>query len=168
ISKPIIAAVNGAALGGGAEIALACDLIVAARSASFGLPEVRRGLVAGAGGAFRLVDQVPRRVAMQMLLTGEAIDADRALELDLINMVVPDDQVRSAAAELARTIASNAPLAVQAAKRIARGQDGDACPGESEHWARTAREVDVLMASSDAAEGPRAFAEKRPPVWSGR
>src|SRR5215211_7050709 len=121
ISKPTIAAVNGFALGGGTEITLASDLAVAADTASFGLPEVKRGIYAGAGGAFRLPQQLPKKVAMEMILTGEPITAQRALELRLVNRVVPRDDVLDAALELAERICANAPLAVQASKRIALG-----------------------------------------------
>ncbi|MFE9096748.1 enoyl-CoA hydratase-related protein [Streptomyces sp. NPDC007264] len=168
VSVPVIAAVNGAALGGGAEIALACDLIVAGESAVFGLPEVQRGMVAGAGGAFRLVQQLPGRVALQMLMTGEPITSGRAQAMGLVNEVVADRETLTAAQALAGRIARNAPLAVRAAKRIALGIEGSDRPADREHWERTGREVAAVMLSEDAAEGPRAFAEKRPPVFVGR
>jgi crotonobetainyl-CoA hydratase len=168
ISKPTIAAVNGAAVGGGTEIVLASDLVVAAETAVFGLPEVQRGLVAGAGGAFRIVDQLPIRVGMEILLTGDPIDARRALELNLVNRVVPADQLLDAALELAQKIASNAPLSVQASKRIALGiVDGD-IPAEQAGWENTTASLQLTAGSQDAIEGPRAFAEKRAPVWTGR
>jgi crotonobetainyl-CoA hydratase len=168
ISKPTIAAVNGAAMGGGTELALASDLVVAAETATFGLPEVKRGLVAGAGGAFRLVQQLPLRAGMEMLLTGEPITAARALELNLVNRVVPYAAVLAEALALAETIASNAPLSVQASKRIALGhRDGDR-PADAPLWELTAKESAVVGTSQDAKEGPRAFAEKRPPLWQGR
>jgi crotonobetainyl-CoA hydratase len=168
VSVPVIAAVNGAALGGGTEIALACDLVVAAEHARFGLPEVRRGLIAAAGGAFRLMDYVPHRVAMEMMLTGEPIDAARALELHLVNRVVPAEGLLDAALELAGVIAANAPLSVQATKRVALGISGGARPGEDEAWRISDTEMMAVMTSEDAAEGPRAFAEKREPVWRAR
>lgn len=168
VSKPLIAAVNGTALGGGTELALACDLVVAVETASFGLPEVKRGLIAGAGGAFRLVQQLPRKLAMEMLLTGEPIDAARALELGLVNKVVPPQDLMQAALTMAGRIASNAPLSVQASKRIALGIADGSIPREEELWAATRRESTALRSSADAQEGPRAFAEKRLPVWTGR
>jgi len=168
ISKPLIAAINGTALGGGTEIALACDLVVAAESASFGLPEVKRGILAGAGGAFRLVQQLPRKFAMEMLLTGDPIPASRALELGLVNMVVPREDLRDAALTLAERITVNAPLSVQASKRIALGIADGRIAGDDAAWAQTQKETGALMQSQDAREGPRAFAEKRTPVWQGR
>lgn len=168
ISVPVIAAVNGAALGGGCEIALTCDLVVAAEHAIFGLPEVRRGLVAAAGGAFRLPAQLPHRVAMEMMLTGEPITAQRALDLHLINRVVPAEELLDAALELAAVIAANAPLAVQATKRIALGISDGARPAEEDRWKVSDTEMITVMTSEDAMEGPRAFAEKREPVWRAR
>ncbi|WP_075836083.1 MULTISPECIES: enoyl-CoA hydratase-related protein [unclassified Rhodococcus (in: high G+C Gram-positive bacteria)] len=169
ISKPTIAAVNGPALGGGTEIVLAADLVVAADNATFGLPEAKRGLVAGAGGAFRLAARIPSVVAMEMLLTGEPVTAERALELHLINRVVPSDQLLDSALELAEQIAANAPLSVQAHKRIALGQLPDGRrPAEEAGWEMTSVESRSTSASVDAKEGPAAFAEKRAPVWVGR
>lgn len=168
VSVPVIAAVNGTALGGGCEIALASDLVVAADHAIFGLPEVKRGLIAAAGGAFRLPEQLPHRVAMEMMLTGEPISAERALELHLINRVVPADQLLDAALGLAEVIAANAPLAVQGSKRVALGISDGARPGEIEKWRVSDTEMINVMTSEDAAEGPRAFAEKRAPVWKAR
>ena len=165
---PVSAAVNGTALGGGCEIALASDLVVAADHAIFGLPEVKRGLVAAAGGAFRLPEQLPHRVAMEMMLTGEPISAERALELHLINRVVPAGQLLDAALELAEVIAANAPLAVQGSKRVALGIIDGTRPGEVEKWRVSDTEMINVMTSEDAAEGPRAFAEKRAPVWKAR
>lgn len=168
ISKPTIAAVNGFALGGGTELSLASDLVVAAETASFGLPEVKRGIYAGAGGVFRLPAQLPRKVAMEMILTGEPITARRALELGLVNRVVPQAQVVDAAFELAAAICANAPLSVQASKRIANGIIDGQVPAEEESWAPSRDEGKALMNSADAKEGPLAFAEKRPPRWQGR
>ncbi|MET0998486.1 MAG: crotonase/enoyl-CoA hydratase family protein [Marmoricola sp.] len=168
ISTPVIAAVNATALGGGTELVLACDLAVAAESARFGLPEVRRGLMAAAGGLIRLPEQLPRKVAMHLILTGEPIDAAAALRWGLVNSVVPDGQVLDAAIALAEVVAANAPLAVQASKRIALGlRDGD-LPHEREAWRVNNDEMIALMASEDAMEGPMAFAEKRAPVWQAR
>ncbi|MET0179714.1 MAG: crotonase/enoyl-CoA hydratase family protein [Novosphingobium sp.] len=168
ISKPIIAAVNGAALGGGSEIALASDLVVAAEGARFGLPEVKVGLIAAAGGVFRLPRQVPIKQAMEMILTGEPIDARRALELGLVNRVVPQDELMSTALALADKIAANAPLAVQASKRIALGIVDGQFSREPGDWEVNAKDVAVLSSSEDAREGPRAFAEKRAPQWKAR
>lgn len=168
IDKPTIAAVNGTALGGGTELALASDLVVAAQSAMFGLPEVKRGLVAAAGGVFRIVEQLPRKVAMQLVFTGEPITADQALQWGLINQVVADGTVVDAALALAQRITVNAPLAVQASKRIAVGVDDGTVTADEVGWSRTMREIGALMKSEDAKEGPLAFAEKRPPVWKAR
>jgi crotonobetainyl-CoA hydratase len=168
ISKPTIAAVNGFALGGGTEIALASDLAIAAGSAAFGLPEVKRGIYAGAGGAFRLAQQVPKKIAMEMILTGEPISAQRALELGLVNHVVPRAELIDAAVELAESICANAPLAVQASKRVALGIVDGHIAAEDDDWARSTAEGQQLMKSSDAKEGPRAFAEGRRPVWQAR
>ena len=168
IDKPTIAAVNGTALGGGTELALASDLVVAEESAKFGLPEVKRGLVAAAGGVFRIVEQLPRKVAMQLLLTGEPITSAEALEWGLINEVVPDGTVVDAALALAQRITVNAPLAVQASKRVAVGVDDGIVTADGVGWSRTMREIGALMKSEDAKEGPLAFAEKRQPVWKAR
>jgi crotonobetainyl-CoA hydratase len=168
ISKPVIAAVNGNALGGGTELALGCDLVVAVDSAKFGLSEVKVGLFAASGGVFRLARQVPPKVAMEMILTGDPIDAQRALDLGLINRVVPREQLMDTALGLAERIAANAPLSVQASKRLAlRIVDGQFAD-EPEDWKRTEEEMAVLSRSEDAREGPRAFAEKRAPQWKAR
>ena len=168
IDKPTIAAVNGAAFGGGTELALASDLVVAQESAMFGLPEVKRGLVAAAGGVFRIVDQLPRKVAMRLLLTGEPITAAEALGWGLINEVVADGTAVDAALALAQRITVNAPLAVQASKRVAVGVDAGTITADEIGWTRTMAEIGPLMKSEDAKEGPLAFAEKRPPVWKAR
>jgi crotonobetainyl-CoA hydratase len=168
ISKPTIAAVNGFALGGGTEMSLASDLVVAADSASFGLPEVRRGIFAGAGGLFRLPAQIPKKVAMEMILTGEPITAQRALELGLVNRVVPQDQVVAAALDLAAKITAGAPLAVQASKRVANGIRDGRVPAEAGFWDLSRSESLALRQTADAAEGPRSFAEKRTPNWEAR
>ncbi len=169
IDKPIIAAVNGTALGGGTELALASDLVVAQASAKFGLPEVKRGLIAAAGGVFRIADQLPRKVAMHLLLTGEPISAEEALRWGLINEVVADgDSVLDAAIALAERITVNAPLAVQASKRVAAGADEGAITAEKDAWKRSNREMRVVFGSEDAMEGPMAFAQKRAPVWKAR
>ncbi|MEU1981899.1 crotonase/enoyl-CoA hydratase family protein [Nocardia sp. NPDC019395] len=168
VSKPTIAAVNGFALGGGTELALASDLVVAADTAEFGLPEVRRGLVAAAGGAFRLAQQIPRKVALEMVFTGEQISAARALELGLVTRVVPRSQVLATALELADVIAANAPLAVQATKRIAAGITDGGVEREAADWTRNRLEAGRVRHTQDALEGLRAFVEKRTPNWTGR
>ena len=168
IDKPTIAAVNGTALGGGTELALASDLVVAEEHAKFGLPEVKRGLIAAAGGVFRIVDHLPRKVAMEMLFTGEPMSSADAANWGLINQVVPDGTVVDAALALAERITCNAPLAVWASKRVAMGVDKGVIVGDEPGWARTLREVFAVMRSEDAKEGPLAFAEKREPVWKAK
>jgi len=168
IDKPTIAAVNGTALGGGTELALASDLVVADEGAIFGLPEVKRGLVAAAGGVFRIVDQLPRNVALELLFTGEPITAADALKWGVINQVVADGTALEAALALAERVTVNAPLAVQASKRVAYGADDGVITEEEGKWQRLLREVTTLLRSEDAREGPLAFAEKRQPVWKAR
>ncbi|MGE5697048.1 MAG: crotonase/enoyl-CoA hydratase family protein [Candidatus Sericytochromatia bacterium] len=168
VDKPTIAAVNGTALGGGTEIALASDLIVADERATFGLPEVKRGLVAAAGGVFRIVDALPRKVAFEMMFTGDPISATDAARWGMINQVVPDGTALQAALALAERITVNAPLAVQVSKRVAYGVDDGVITDEEPKWARLRKEVSTLLRSQDAKEGPRAFAEKRQPVWKGQ
>jgi crotonobetainyl-CoA hydratase len=168
IDKPTIAAVNATALGGGTELALASDLVVAGEGARFGLPEVKRGLIAAAGGVFRIVDHLPRKVAMELLFTGEPITAEEALRWGLINQVVPDGTVVDAALALAERITVNAPLAVSASKRVAYGVDDGVITGDETGWSRTMREIGALLKSEDAKEGPLAFAQKRQPVWTAR
>lgn len=161
--KPLIAAVEGKALGGGMEIALACDLIVASEESWFGLPEVKRGLVAAAGGVLRLPRVVPPAVALEMVLTGEPVDAARAHALGLVNRVVAPGTARERAVEMARVIAGNAPMAVRAAKHlVTSAQDWSA----AEMFDRQREDVDRVRSSADAAEGARAFVEKRPPIWT--
>ncbi|MDF3338522.1 crotonase/enoyl-CoA hydratase family protein [Mycolicibacterium septicum] len=168
IDKPTIAAVNGTALGGGTELALASDLIVAEESAKFGLPEVKRGLIAGAGGVFRIAEQLPRKVANELLFTGEPMSSADALRWGLINQVVPDGTVVDAALKLAERITGNAPLAVQASKRVAYGVDEGVITGDKDGWKRTNREFSTLLKTEDAMEGPLAFAQKREPVWKAK
>jgi enoyl-CoA hydratase len=164
-AKPLIAAVEGFAVAGGCELALACDLIVAAEDARFGLPEVKRGLVASGGGLLRLPRRVPYHVAMEMALTGESLGAHSARLHGLVSRVVPPGKALAAALELARAIAANAPLAVLASKEVVRKSRDwpqDRMFELQEPLARTVGE------SADALEGARAFVEKRPPRWSGR
>ncbi|WP_447761120.1 enoyl-CoA hydratase-related protein [Sphingopyxis panaciterrae] len=168
ISKPIIAAVNGFAFGGGCEIALMSDIIVAADHAQFGLPEVKVGLFAAAGGAFRLAQQLPRKLAMEYMLTGDPIPAARAAEFGLVNHVVPLAEMMPTAIAIAEKIAGNAPLSVQASKRVALGIDEGSIAADAPYWEHNTRERGTLMRSEDAREGPRAFAEKRKPVWKAR
>ena len=164
-AKPLIAAVEGFALAGGFEIAITCDLIVAANTAQFGIPEVKRGLAAGAGGLVRLPRQIPRRVAMELAITGEFISAQRAYELGLVNRVVPAGTTLEAATALARTIAANGPIAVKASKQVVQqSQDWSL----ADTFARQQPFLDTVFGSSDAIEGAKAFAEKRPPVWKGK
>jgi enoyl-CoA hydratase/carnithine racemase len=163
--KPIIAAVNGSALAGGCEIMLSCDLVVAVEGARFGIPEVKRGLIAGAGGLIRLPKRIPQAIALELALTGESIDAQRALELGLINRVVPADRLMDEALDLAGVIAANAPLAVRASKQVMK-QAGEL--PDAEGWAINGAAVATVFSSADAMEGPVAFAEKRAPNWTGR
>ena len=168
ISTPVIAAVNGHALGGGLEITLACDLAVAVDTAQFGLPEPKRGLFAAAGGVFRLPDQLPRKVAMEMILTGEPISAQRALELGLVNALAPAGQAVDAALALAEKIVANAPLSVQASKRMAQGIVDGTVPHEAAAWKQNRAESAIVFTSEDSREGPLAFAQKRAPVWKAK
>lgn len=164
-SKPLIAAVEGPALGGGFEIALACDMVVAAQEASFGLPEVRRGLVAAAGGVLRIGERLPRNLALELVTTGDRISATRAYELGLVNRVAPAGEALAVAHELAATIAANAPLAVSTSKRIV---DESVDWLRAESFDRQKPIIQVVRDSDDAKEGAKAFVEKRAPVWSGR
>ncbi|MFT4042406.1 MAG: crotonase/enoyl-CoA hydratase family protein [Gordonia sp. (in: high G+C Gram-positive bacteria)] len=163
--KPLIAAVEGWALGGGFEMVLAADLVVAASGARFGLPEVKRGLVARAGGIFRAPQVLPRSVALELLLTGEPLSAQEAFRHGLVNRVVEDGQALSRALELAAVIGANAPLAVRASKALARQARTWT---DEEAFARQTHYTDPVFASQDAVEGPAAFAEKRAPRWLGR
>jgi enoyl-CoA hydratase len=163
-SKPLIAAVNGPALAGGFEIVLACDLVVAADHATFGIPEVKRGLFAAAGGLIRLPKRVPLALATELAITGDPIDANRALQLGLVNRVVAGDEVVNAAVELAGRIAVNGPLAIRNALKMVR-EAGDLT--EEQAWARSYELALEVFASKDSIEGATAFAEKREPRWTG-
>ncbi|MDA8249403.1 MAG: enoyl-CoA hydratase-related protein [Rhodospirillales bacterium] len=163
--KPVIAAVNGLCLGGGMTLLLATDIRVAAEHATFGLSEVKRGVVAGNGGTQRAIWQLPHAIAMEMLLTGDAIDAATAAHWGLVNRVVAAGEVMATALAYARRIAANAPLAVQATKELAlRSRDVDLGTG-----LRIEQMINrMLQFSDDAREGPAAFAEKRPPRFQGK
>ena len=163
--KPLIAAVNGAAMGGGFEIVLACDLVVAAEHARFGLPEVKLGLFAASGGAARLALRIPPARAMELLLLGDPITAADAHALGLLNDLVPAESLRSRAIEFAERAAANAPLALAASKRIARTA---LAFGEDAAWELTSQLAPQVTDSEDAKEGARASAERRPPRWTGK
>jgi enoyl-CoA hydratase len=164
-NKPLIAAVEGYALALGFEMVLACDLVVAAEDAQFGLPEVKRGLAATAGGLLRLPRQLPQRIAAELVLTGDMFPARRAYEFGLVNRLVPRGEALAAARQLAATIAANGPLSVAASKRVmTESRDWST----AEMWERQRALTDHVFASDDAREGSAAFAEKRKPVWRGR
>ncbi|MGI9376541.1 MAG: crotonase/enoyl-CoA hydratase family protein [Tsuneonella suprasediminis] len=162
--KPLIAAVEGYALAGGLELMIACDLVVASAGAKFGIPEVKRGLVAAAGGVMMLPDQIPERIALELALTGDFIDAPRAYDLGLINRVV-DGPALDGAMALAATIAANGPLAVKVSKQIVKESRG--WPMD-ERYDRQAQLIAPVFVSEDAREGAAAFAEKRKPNWKGK
>jgi enoyl-CoA hydratase len=163
--KPLIAAVEGFALAGGFEIALSCDLIVASREARFGIPEVKRSLVAAAGALLRLPKRIPYHLAMELALTGEPIGAERAHDIGIVNRLAEPGRALDAALELANQIAGNAPLALIASKEILqKAVDWT----EAEGWAKQGEISGPVFTSEDAREGATAFAEKRQPVWRGR
>ena len=161
--KPVIAAVDGYALAGGMELALSCDLIVANVGAKFGIPEAKRGLAAAAGGLIKLPRQIPPRIAMELALTGDFIDAARAFALGFVNRVV-DGPAIDGAKELARRIAENGPLAVAATKQVVRNSF---LWSDDEMWDKQQAILGNLFATNDAREGATAFAEKRKPNWTG-
>ncbi|HEU4656065.1 MAG TPA: crotonase/enoyl-CoA hydratase family protein [Capillimicrobium sp.] len=163
--KPLIAAIEGFAVAGGFEIALACDLIVVARGAKLALPEVKRSLVASGGALLRLPRRMPYHAAMELALTGEPMSAERLFELGVVNRLTEPGEALTGALALAEIIAENAPLALDATKRIV--QEAPGWPA-AEMWERQAAISDPVFASRDAVEGARAFAEKRRPVWTGR
>lgn len=164
-ATPLIAAVEGAAMGGGFELALACDLVVAARGARFALPEVKRGLIAGGGGVIHLPRRIPHHLAMELLLTGRTVTAQRAHDLGLVNNLVDDGQAVPVALDLAAEIGENAPLAVAAVKRVVRETANMPIP---EAFSAQRGEIRALMRSEDFAEGVRAFSERRTATWTGR
>ncbi len=162
--KPLIAAVDGYALAGGFELAISCDLIVANRSAKFGIPEAKRGLAAAAGGLMKLPRQISPRLAMELALTGDFVSAERAYEMGLINRLT-DGVALDAALELAAAITANGPLAVERSKAIiVQSREWS----DAEMWGKQATALGDLFATEDAREGAAAFAEKRKPVWKGR
>jgi enoyl-CoA hydratase len=164
-TKPIIAAVDGPALAGGAEIVLACELVVASTDARFGIPEVKRALLAAAGGLLRLGRKIPVNVAMECALTGDPIEAERAYHFGLVNELCPTGQAVERALALADRICANAPTAVQQSRRVLHAATEAA---DDEGWDLVAQAQEVALASVDHSEGVRAFIEKRPPVWTGR
>jgi len=163
--KPLIAAVEGFALAGGLELMITCDLIVAADNAKFGIPEVKRGLAAAAGGLIRLPRQIPSRLAMELALTGDFITAERAERMGLINRVVPAGTALEAAKELAAAICANGPLAVRISKQVVTES---ADWSSEEMWQKQQEVVMPIFTSEDAIEGATAFAEKRAPNWKGK
>jgi enoyl-CoA hydratase len=163
VSKPIIAAVQGPALAGGFELVLACDLVVASHDATFGLPEAKRGLLAAAGGPIRLAKRIPTALALEIVMTGDPITAERAHEVGLVNRLAHTDDVVDVAVDLAERILENSPSAVRAGRALVRGaSDRDEAGG----WDLTYELARTLIASGDAIEGATAFAEKRQPVWN--
>ncbi|NKY43622.1 crotonase/enoyl-CoA hydratase family protein [Nocardia cerradoensis] len=164
-TKPLIAAVEGWALAGGCELALACDLVVAAENATFGLPEVTRGLIASGGGLLRLPKTVPYRIAMEIALTGAHFTAELACRYGLVNRLTPPGSALEEARRLAETISMNAPLAIRATKAVIRDSAGWT---DASAWAAQAPVAAAIFDSDDAREGARAFVEKRTPQWSER
>ena len=164
-TKPIIAAVHGAAMAGGFEIMIACDMAIAETSTVFGLPEVKRGLIAGAGGAFRLGQLLPKAVVNEILLVGDPFTATRAYELGLVNAVIDDGEALAEALKLAEKITRNAPTAVRSSLELSTCSNAT---HENAYWERNDQLLRIALASEDATEGARAFVEKRAPVWIGK
>ncbi|MFD4366852.1 crotonase/enoyl-CoA hydratase family protein [Rhodococcus sp. NPDC058521] len=169
VDTPVIAAVNGFALGGGTELVLASDLAVIDENAKLGLPEVKRGLFAAAGGVMRLPRQVPLKIALEAALTGEHMSADTALQWGLVNRVAPSGTSVDVAVQLAETIAANAPLSVQQSKRVIHRSAAYGSEWDAPIWEELNKSAaGIVFGSQDAIEGPTAFAEKREPKWTGR
>ena len=164
-TKPLIAAITGSALAGGTEIALSCDMIIAADDTNFGLPEVKRSLVAGAGGLFRLPRQIGKAVALEAILTGDPLSSQRAYELGMVNKVVPEAEVMAEAEKLAARITANAPLAVAASRAVAISATAKT---DEELWKDSGVAFASIINTEDYKEGPKAFIEKRAPVWKGK
>ena len=165
-TKPLIAAVDGPALAGGTELVLSCDLVVASRTAVFGIPEVKRNLVAAAGGLFRLPRKIPRNIAMELALTGRLdFPAERAHHFGWVNVLCEEGEALSAAETLAGQITENAPLAVRESRKIMIGSTDE--PDEI-GWKMSGDGIVAMFSTEDFAEGLNAFIEKRPPVWKGR
>lgn len=168
VKKPLIAAVNGFALGGGTEIVLKCDLAVLSEDAALGLPEAKRGLFAGAGGLIMMPRQLPAKIAMEAALTGEPISPETALRWGLVNRVVPASDVLDEAFRLAAAISANAPLSIAASKELVERASGFGSEWNDAVWRLNDRLITDILASDDAKEGTLAFAEKRAPRWSGK
>jgi enoyl-CoA hydratase len=164
-TKPLIAAITGSALAGGTEIALSCDMIVCADTTNFGLPEVKRSLAAAAGGLFRLPRVIGMPTALEVILTGDPLPSQRAYELGMVNKVVPEADVMDEATKLAHRIIANAPLAVQASRKVAAAALTD---DDEDLWRASGKAFAGLVGTEDFKEGPLAFIEKRPPVWKGK
>ena len=163
-SKPLVAAVEGGAYGGGLELVLACDLVVAARDAVFALPEVSRGVIATCGGLFRATQTLPLNIAKELLLTGDPLSAERAHTLGLVNLLTDPGEALPAAMALAERIVANSPTSVQATLRAVAATTGR---GDELGWAATEEATAVVLASADSREGVAAFLERRPPRWTG-
>lgn len=169
VGKPVIAAVNGMAMGGGFELALSADLVVAADHAEFALPEVHLGIVADSGGLLRIPARVPRAIALEWLLTGRRITAAEAERWGLVNRVVPAADLMSSALELAATVAESAPMALAAVLEVVRETEGEpVADGFARLRSGELPAYRAMLTSEDALEGPRAFAEKRSPIWQGK